>query len=162
MNGLGVFLLISHLSVLLTEQAIPISDPVRNNEMLLEFYALWKHSFSGMHPDQIESAAWMIKTEQGTSFKKWGRLFEPNIQRWSGRIPTNAIALAHTHSRKVRPTPSKVDCAASRDLRIPIYVVSHVGIWRVMPDGTIVQDEGPKWWKTFSEIRISTNSAVPH
>src|SRR5262245_51794781 len=115
---------------------------------LSKFYEVWKYSMSGMHPGRLESAAWVVKTGQhDIQLKPWGRFPHANMQQWAGEIPADAIAIIHTHCRKANPRPSKVDVESSMKFEIPIYVVNDRGIWKIKPDGPVLQEEGPGWWK---------------
>lgn len=62
------------------------------------------------------------------------------------KVPTNSIAIVHTHPHSDRPTPSRGDAAAARKIGIPNYVIHRLGVWRVARDGRQVdQVAGPDY-----------------
>ena len=57
------------------------------------------------------------------------------------------VAAVHTHPPSVDPKPSKGDALVAARLNIPIYTISRKGIWKISPDGTIIQEAKRHWQK---------------
>jgi hypothetical protein len=108
-------------------------------------YHLWEGAGFGREPR--ERAAWVLSGDAGRMrWQVW-----PDGRRylkagWAGPVPADAIAIVHTHPLAVDPKPSPQDIATARRIRVPVYTVSRVGIWRASPDGSVVAVEDETWW----------------
>jgi proteasome lid subunit RPN8/RPN11 len=108
-------------------------------------YRLWASADFGSTPR--ECAAWIVPNGSGgLRWENW-----PNERRfltaqWKGAVPPGAVAIVHTHPAVVDPKPSEQDVETARRLRVPVYAVSRSGIWKAVPDGSIVAVEDSRWW----------------
>lgn len=110
-------------------------------------YRLWASAEFGYTPR--ECAAWVVSGEaEGTRWVAWpnGRRFL--AARWTGPIPAGAVAIVHTHPAVVDPKPSEQDIETAGHLGIPVYTVSRSGIWKALPDGSVVPVDDARWWNS--------------
>jgi len=94
-----------------------------------------------------ERAAWVLDGDAaGTRWLAWpdGRRYLR--ARWDGPVPANAVAIVHTHPAMVDPKPSEQDIDTARRLGVPVYTVSRSGIWKAIPDGSVVPVDHSRWW----------------
>lgn len=135
------------------------------------FFELWVDSYFGKASLSFERAAWIQYNEQsGYEFLWWQKSSDltrvswneyiPSIT-WKKGIPLDVIALAHTHPENVDPKPSPNDSSVAKKLGIPIYTISKSGIWKVTPDGTIIQ-EADRHWQDRRHGRLSCTTGPEH
>jgi hypothetical protein len=108
-------------------------------------YRLWAAADYGYTPR--ERAAWVVPDDAGgVRWVSWpnGRRFL--AAQWNGPIPSRAVAIVHTHPSMVDPKPSEQDIETARRLGVPVYTVSRSGIWKAVPDGSVVSVETSLWW----------------
>lgn len=108
-------------------------------------YRLWAQA--GFGSTREERAAWVVPhASEGMRWVSWpnGRRFL--AARWDGPVPAGAVAIVHTHPSVVDPKPSEQDIETARRLRVPVYTVSRSGIWKAVPDGSVVPVEDSAWW----------------
>lgn len=107
-------------------------------------YRLWEAADFGYTPR--ERAAWVVPDAEGVRWVSWpnGRQFL--TARWTGPAPRGAVAIVHTHPAMVDPRPSEHDIETARRLGVPVYTVSRSGIWKALPDRSIVPVEDSSWW----------------
>ena len=108
-------------------------------------YRLWAEASYGSTRE--ERAAWVVPhASDGIRWVNWpnGRRFL--AARWDGPVPAGAVAIVHTHPSMVDPKPSEQDIATARRLRVPVYTISRSGIWKAVPDGSVVPVEDSAWW----------------
>ncbi|MCM3875695.1 MAG: Mov34/MPN/PAD-1 family protein [Thermoanaerobaculia bacterium] len=108
-------------------------------------YRLWAAADFGYTPR--ERAAWIVPDEsEGVRWVNWpnGRRFLS--ARWNGPVPAGAVAIVHTHPGMVDPKPSPQDVETACRLGVPVYTVSRSGIWKAVPDGSIVSVDDSRWW----------------
>jgi Prokaryotic homologs of the JAB domain len=108
-------------------------------------YKLWESADFGYTPR--ECAAWVVPDEaEGMRWVHWpnGRRFR--AAQWTGPVPAGAVAIVHTHPDMVDSKPSEQDVQTARRLGVPVYTVSRTGIWKAVPDGSIVSVDGSRWW----------------
>lgn len=108
-------------------------------------YKLWASADFGYTPR--ECAAWVVPDESlGVRWVSWpnGRRFR--TAQWTGPVPKGAVAIVHTHPGVVDPKPSEQDIETARRLGMPVYAVSRSGIWKAVPDGTVVPVNDSRWW----------------
>ncbi|HSE41848.1 MAG TPA: hypothetical protein VLH08_13880 [Acidobacteriota bacterium] len=121
---------------------------LKDCKMMVQFYELWKDSLFGREPDRIERAAWIqYDSQAGFEFVNWALTTEKQSITWDNTIPENVIAAVHTHPPTVDPKPSKGDALVAARLKIPIYTISRKGIWKVLPDGQVIQEAKRHWQK---------------
>lgn len=113
------------------------------------FYDLWKASRFVKVSLSFERAAWIqYDAKNGYEFLWWPEPstmtleYVPSV-RWKGKVPSNVIALAHTHRKN--PKPSQKDTLVAKKLNIPIYTISRSGIWKVAADGTLTMVANQHW-----------------
>jgi hypothetical protein len=114
------------------------------------FFDLWKASRFVKVSLSFERAAWIqYNVKNGYEFLWWPEPstmtleYVPSI-RWKGKVPSNVIALAHTHPKN--PKPSQKDTLVAKKLNIPIYTISQRGIWKVAADGTLTMVANQHWY----------------
>lgn len=108
-------------------------------------YRLWAAADFGSTPR--ECAAWIVRDDsEGLRWVSWpnGRQFLS--AKWKGAFPPGAVAIVHTHPATVDPRPSGQDVETARQVGVPIYTVSRSGIWKAVPDGSIVSVDDSRWW----------------
>jgi hypothetical protein len=108
-------------------------------------YRLWAAADFGSTPR--ECAAWVVPDgSEGVRWVNWpnGRRFL--TAKWKGPVPAGAVAIVHTHPAMVDPKPSEQDIETARRIGLPVYTVSRSGIWKAVPDGSIVPVESSRWW----------------
>jgi len=108
-------------------------------------YRLWAAADFGYTPR--ECAAWIVPDEsEGVRWVSWpnGHLFL--AERWKGSVPAGAVAIVHTHPAMVSPKPSRQDIETARRFGVTVYTVSRSGIWKAVPDGSIVTVDDSGWW----------------
>jgi len=108
-------------------------------------YRLWEAA--GFGHENSERAAWILKDSAGRlRWLDWpdGRRYLRAL--WEGPVPADAVAIAHTHPAVVNPKPSEQDIETARRLRLPVYTVSRSGIWKAVPDGSVVAVDDAFWW----------------
>ncbi len=109
-------------------------------------YRLWASADFGYTPR--ERAAWVVP--DGAARTRW--VSWPNERRfmnarWKGPVPAGAVAIVHTHPGVVDPKPSGQDIETAQRLGVSVYTVSRTGIWKALPDGSIVSVDDARWWK---------------
>lgn len=108
-------------------------------------YRLWEAARFGQ--DVSESAAWVLKDDAGRlRWLAWPAEQRVRRAEWGGPVPADAVAIAHTHPTAGDPKPSPEDVATARRLGVPVYTVSRSGIWKAVPDGSIVPVDDSRWW----------------
>lgn len=108
-------------------------------------YRLWEAARFGQ--EISERAAWVLKDDAGRlRWLAWPAEYKYLRAHWEGSIPAAAVAIAHTHPTRVDPKPSQQDAETARRLGVPVYTVSRSGIWKAMPDGSIVPVRDSDWW----------------
>lgn len=115
------------------------------------FYQLWKESRYGRDPSHAEVAVWITRSPQGYRSWKWPASNSRDKQIWNYSKPYGAVAIVHTHSHSADPRPSTADVLLSKRINTTIYAVSRSGVWKVTPDGLILREEGPEWYKEHRE-----------
>jgi hypothetical protein len=112
--------------------------------------------FASIHQDspliKTEKAAWIIVNPKG----EFEAVYWPNTPLqgeifWMQQLPSNIVALAHTHPKYVDPRPSKQDQTEARKLQICIFTLARKGIWSVTPDGIIRQHAGAGWFENVKQ-----------
>lgn len=74
--------------------------------------------------EELEVAAFIVRADDGTlSLRSWPSQRRLRTAQWSGRLPSGAIAIIHSHPLAM-PQPSAMDRREAVRLRIPIYAVS--------------------------------------
>jgi hypothetical protein len=113
------------------------------------FYNLWKTSRFVKVSLSFERAAWIqYDIKKGYKFIWWPEPsamtvdYVPSV-KWKGKLPSNVIALAHTHRKN--PKPSQQDILIAKRLKIPVFTISQNGIWKVAPDGTLTMVADQHW-----------------
>lgn len=124
------------------QEATPLN--IRNCDIILIFAEVWKYS----PLDEKEIAVWIVKNSNGKyAAIKWSRTADRNITHWSGHLPENLVALAHTHADHLDPKPSRQDISVSQHLKISVYTLTRKGVWRAAPDGSITKEVGRGWFE---------------
>jgi hypothetical protein len=130
---------------------------LKDCKMLIQFCEIWRASLHGREPERIERAAWITqRSETELEFVNWGLTTEKQAITWEKAIPKNIIAAVHTHPPTVDPKPSKGDALVAARLNIPIYTISRKGIWKVLPDGRIIQEAKRQWQKEADKETCKT------
>jgi len=87
---------------------------------------------------QNERAGFLLRERDGgLTFAPW-KNGDFARASYSGAIPSNAIALVHTHPMTHSSLPSARDRAEARRLGMPVVVVSRDGFSAARPDGAVV------------------------
>lgn len=113
------------------------------------FCDLWKASCFVKSSLNSERAAWIqYDIKDGYEFLWWPEPSTKTVEyvpsvSWKGNVPSNVIALAHTHPKN--PKPSEKDISVAKKLKISIYAISRYAIWKVAPDGRLTM-VGDKDW----------------
>jgi hypothetical protein len=99
-----------------------------------------------------EKAAWIIVNSKG-EFESVHWLNTPQEGKifWTEVVPSNILALVHTHPEYVDPRPSKQDQKEAQRLQICIFTLARKGIWSVTPDGVIRQHASAGWFKNMKQ-----------
>lgn len=99
-----------------------------------------------------EKAAWIIVNSKG-EFETVHWLNTPQEGKilWTQVLPSNIVALVHTHPEFVDPRPSKQDQNEAQRLHICIFTLARKGIWSVTPDGVIRQHADDGWFKNLKQ-----------
>lgn len=112
---------------------------------------LWRDCGFGKDPNRTERSAWIIRTPEGEiEFDRWPSSGARNKEHWNGPVPANVIAQIHTHPENMDKKPSGKDAAVARAMNMPVYVISVMGIWSVMPDGSMRQERKPGWYQKLA------------
>ncbi len=108
-------------------------------------YRLWEAARFGQ--EVSERAAWVLKDDAGRlRWLAWPAEYRYRRAQWEGPVPADAVAIAHTHPTAGDPRPSEQDVATARRLGVPVYTVSRSGIWKAVPDGSVVSVDDAQWW----------------
>jgi hypothetical protein len=117
---------------------------------IIHFFSdLWNASRLVKVSLNAERAAWIqydVKT--GYEFLWWPEPSTKTVEyvpsiTWKGNVPSNVIALAHTHPKN--PKPSQKDISIAKRLKISIYAISRSAIWKVTPDGKLSMIADRDW-----------------
>jgi hypothetical protein len=128
-------------------------------DLLAIFFELWRDSRYGRHPDKIEESVWILKKPSGDySSIRWPATGKKNAQFWKGPVPQEVVALAHTHTIRADPKPSKKDIAVATRLKIPFYTISEKGIW-VVHHGKVKKVLGGEWDKGMPATQTKSSSS---
>ena len=76
---------------------------------------------------QIERAAFLVYRDGNVDCVIWPASRMHRAERWEGAVPDGTIAIAHTHPND-RPELSEHDRELSRELGIPVFVVTRLGV----------------------------------
>lgn len=103
-----------------------------------------------------EKAAWIVVNAKG-EFEpvRWLNTPQEGKIFWTKALPSNIMALVHTHPRNMDPRPSKQDQLESQKLNVPIFTLTRKGIWSVTPDGIIRQHANAEWFKNVKQRCVS-------
>jgi len=114
------------------------------------FCDLWKASCFVKSSLNSERAAWIqYDINNGYKFLWWPEPSTKTLEyvpsvTWKGKVPSNVIALAHTHPKN--PKPSEKDISVAKRLKISIYAISRSAIWKVNPDGKLNMIAAQNWY----------------
>lgn len=153
MNGriLCVFAILLSCAMCQAESIVMITNSLAACGNVQSMHDLWKDCGFGRDPNGTERSAWIIRTPVGgIEFHRWPFSGARNEDYWYGPVPANVIAQIHTHPVKMDKKPSRKDAAVARAMNIPVYVISVKGIWSVMPDGSIRQEQEPGWYQKLA------------
>lgn len=153
-NALLIFIVIASLS------SVNAYADELTCESLNEFYKLWSDSWFGKDPTR-EKSAWMIQNSKGDlAWVRWPATRKWKRETWKGIVPANLIAQVHTHPLNTDPRPSYKDVVFSRNVKTTLYTVSRKGIWKVIPNGTIIEVAGSNWHNDFRKLRCADSNSV--
>jgi hypothetical protein len=108
-------------------------------------YRMWEAA--GFGHESSERAAWVLEDDEvGVRWLDWPNGRRYLRARWEGPVPANAVAIVHTHPAVVDPKPSEQDIETARRLGVPVYSVSRSGIWKAVPNGSVVPVDDSRWW----------------
>lgn len=94
---------------------------------------------------RIEEAAFLVRDAAGNlTGVPWPSAGEPNMGRWFGAFPANAIAIAHTHPNWL-PVPSSIDVHTAQSARVPVYVITRSHISKTVAGSITMLIDGE--WK---------------
>jgi len=117
---------------------------LKSCSILQTFARTWKYS----PLVEKENAVWIVKGDDGgVQAIDWHKSLQRNITVWSGALPRNIIAQAHTHGDHLDPKPSEQDVQVAKRLNIWVYTLTRKGIWRAAPDGEVTQQVGRGWYE---------------
>ena len=86
----------------------------------------------------FESAAWVVEDGKGgVGLRHWEFSGAAERATWRGPAPAGALAVVHTHPRRMDARPSARDAALARRLGLPVYVLTTKGLWVARADGGI-------------------------
>lgn len=154
---LGICAILNLASIVSGQQII---DPTKrlglSCEILTHFYDLWKDSGFGQDPKRTERSAWIIQHSDNTyECQRWPRSDAPNKEFWTGPVPYNTVAQAHTHTSAVDPKPSQNDRKFANRTNVILYTISGKGIWKITPDGEVTREANQDWWKGLNKTRCN-------
>lgn len=144
------FMFAAILVLLQVQDAKPEDVLDSSTEVLNYFFELFSDARFGS--DYIESAGWILRSERGYRLHKWPKSLEKSIQRFNG-LPVGAAALAHTHPNSDIQNPSNQDVSTAKTIKIPVYTICRSGIWKILPDGTIVKIKPLNWFKEMKKAK---------
>ncbi|MFI5197703.1 MAG: Mov34/MPN/PAD-1 family protein [Thermoanaerobaculia bacterium] len=108
-------------------------------------YRLWQAA--GFGHENTELAAWVLVDDAGTvSWLLWPDERKYLRAHWEGPRPADVVAIVHTHPAAVNPKPSTKDVETAQEIGVPVYTVSRSGIWKAVPDGSIIAVDDANWW----------------
>lgn len=108
-------------------------------------YRLWQAA--GFGHESTEVAAWVLVDDAGhVSWLMWPDERKYLRAHWEGPRPADVVAIVHTHPAAVDPKPSLKDVETAQELGVPVYTVSRIGIWKAVPDGSIISVGDARWW----------------
>ena len=119
----------------------------KDEDLQNQLRCMWKDS-----PGQGESAAWAVELTCGyrlTELKK--SYLAASVDIGACHPSSRAVAQVHTHpfrsptGQTISPRPSAPDRAVAAKCNVPVYVLSDTAIWKVLPDGTLVQVASDGW-----------------
>jgi RHS repeat-associated protein len=112
---------------------------------------LWRKAGYGFYPE--ERAAWIIDSDGVRSCLIWPWTAQRKRETFGGPIPKGAGGIVHTHPTRhpqtpSSPKPSPEDCKTAMNRNMPVYVVSHEGVYKCEPCGRISleEKENPTRW----------------
>ena len=118
-------------------------------QIMVIFARVWKYS----PLVEKERAVWIVlNSENGYQAIDWLHTPQRRITIWSDTLPEGVVAQAHTHGDRLDPKPSSQDISVARSLKIPIFTLTRKGIWRAMPDGSVIQETGRGWFNKSKEV----------
>ena len=110
--------------------------------------AIFADIYDGSQLMKREKAAWIIVNPKGEfESVRWLNTPQEGKIVWIDVLPSNIVAIAHTHPQYVDPRPSKQDQAEARRLHVCIFTLSRKGIWSVTPEGIIRKHANAGWFK---------------
>ncbi len=78
----------------------------------------------------LEQAAFVLSAPDGTlSLMPWPATGGLNESHWKGALPSDAIAIVHTHPNKF-PNPSRLDAQTAIETGLPVYVLTRSTIMK--------------------------------
>lgn len=151
--SLSVIAILNLASLVFAQQIFnPLEQSGLPCDVLVHFYQLWEDSSFGQDPNRTERSAWIVRNSGGKNeCRKWPRSADRNKEFWTGPVPYNTVAQAHTHTVAVDPKPSQNDRIFSNRTNTPLYTISGKGIWKVTPDGEITKEANQDWWKELNK-----------
>jgi RHS repeat-associated protein len=119
------------------------------------FYCLWK--LGGYGALRTERSMWITRKDGEYGSQNWPWSAQEKKDTWTGKIPDNTVAQAHTHPDIGDPKPSTGnekgnDDYAANQIGRPIYTVTRHAIWRQDPqkkDPVQAGEDG--WWKVSAQ-----------
>lgn len=115
------------------QSSVEMIDEILLNDSGFRYCAkhVWDLSMKGTTNGEVGLIVW----RSGSMLFCGSHSSVVNGDRLVLKVPVNSIAIVHTHPHSDRPTSSRGDAAAAKQLGIPNYVIHRLGVWRVASDG---------------------------
>jgi hypothetical protein len=153
MKRLYCIVLIGCMNALFVQAQSPGSHPVTDLDVNdCKIMIIFADIYDASPLIKREKAAWIIVNSKG-EFESIHWLNTPQEGKifWTQVLPSNTVALVHSHPEYVDPRPSKQDQKEAHRLQICIFTVARKGIWSVTPDGVIRQHANAGWYKNMKQ-----------
>jgi hypothetical protein len=153
MKRLCCIVLIGFLNALFVQAQLPglylsVNLDVNDCKIMMIFARFYADS----PQSRREKAAWIIVNSSGEFEQvEWLNTPQEGKAVWKQVLPSNIVALVHTHPVYLDPRPSKQDQVEAQKLHICIFTIARKGIWSVTPEGVIRQHADAGWFKNVKQ-----------
>lgn len=155
-------LVVALLSVAVPFAVTPLTESARfeaDHRSLELLGTLLESAMAGL--SDIERGAFIVRDGEEFALELWPRTLNKFKTSFEGKLPERLVALAHTHPMS-RERPSRNDVAVAKRLRIDMYVITRLSIYRIAAATGEVTSLVRKraWFDALSDTQLAFGRSI--